>query len=323
MGGAGYVGSHVVAALRRRGEEVAVLDNLSTGHRAAVPADIPFVCEDMRDERVLQNVFGSYSVTGIMHFAAHSLVGESVRDPAKYYQNNVAGTALLLDYARRVAAPFVFSSTAAVYGEPERAPVVEDAPKHPVNPYGRSKRMVEEMLADFHHAYGLPYVCLRYFNAAGADRSGQIGEDHQPETHLFPIIFRHLLGQSEQVSVFGGDYDTPDGTCIRDYVHVEDLAEAHILVMQALRHKDIAAASYNVGTGRGASVLEVIRTAEKVSGRAARVSMAVRRPGDPARLVASPDKLRSELGFAARHSLEDVAASAWRWHRERPRGFAD
>ncbi|MEH7438562.1 UDP-glucose 4-epimerase GalE [Neobacillus drentensis] len=315
VGGAGYIGSHLVKELVEK-EEVVVLDNLSTGHRAAVDSRAIFVKGDLGNEEDLQMVFRSYPIKAVMHFAAYSLVGESVVDPLKYYENNVAATLTLLKVMMKFKVKnFIFSSTAATYGIPEVDLIDETSVTAPINPYGHSKLMVEKILADFSKAYGLNYVVLRYFNAAGAHKSAVIGESHDPETHLIPIVLQQLLGQREKVAVFGTDYDTPDGTCIRDYIHVTDLAEAHILALEALLTEKKSAEVYNLGNGLGYSVKEVIETCEKVTGVKANVEMADRRAGDPARLVASSQKIFTELGWKAERNLEQIIADAWNWHQ--------
>jgi UDP-glucose 4-epimerase len=315
VGGAGYIGSHLVKELVEK-EEVVVLDNLSTGHRDAVDSRAIFVKGDLGNEEDLQMVFRSYPIKAVMHFAAYSLVGESVVDPLKYYENNVAATLTLLKVMMKFKVKnFIFSSTAATYGIPEVELIDETSATAPINPYGHSKLMVEKILADFSKAYGLNYVVLRYFNAAGAHKSAVIGESHDPETHLIPIVLQQLLGQREKVAVFGTDYDTPDGTCIRDYIHVTDLAEAHILALEALLTEKKSAEVYNLGNGLGYSVKEVIETCEKVTGVKANVEMADRRAGDPARLVASSQKIFTELGWKAERNLEQIIADAWNWHQ--------
>lgn len=316
VGGAGYIGSHLVKELVEK-EEVVVLDNLSTGHREAVDSRAIFVKGDLGNEEDLQMVFRSYPIKAVMHFAAYSLVGESVVDPLKYYENNVASTLTLLKVMMKFNVKnFIFSSTAATYGIPEVELIDETSATAPINPYGQSKLMVEQILADFSKSYGLNYVVLRYFNAAGAHKSSVIGESHDPETHLIPIVLQQLLGQREKVSVFGTDYDTPDGTCIRDYIHVTDLAEAHIRALEALLAGKKSAEVYNLGNGLGYSVKEVIETCEKVTGVKANVEMADRRAGDPARLVASSQKIFTELGWKAERNLEQIIADAWNWHQD-------
>jgi UDP-glucose 4-epimerase len=316
VGGAGYIGSHLVKELVEK-EEVIVLDNLSTGHREAVDSRAIFVEGNLGDEEDLQMIFSSYPIDAVMHFAAFSLVGESVIDPLKYYQNNVASTITLLNVMmRNNVKNFIFSSTAATYGIPNVEVIDEKTVTAPINPYGHSKLMIEQILGDFSKAYGLNYVVLRYFNAAGAHQSATIGESHDPESHLIPIILQQLLGQREQISVFGSDYDTADGTCIRDYIHVTDLASAHILALEALLNEKKSAEVYNLGNGRGYSVKEVIETCEKVTGIDANVVMADRRAGDPARLVASSEKIFTELGWKAERDLEQIIADAWKWHQQ-------
>ncbi|MDP4107212.1 MAG: UDP-glucose 4-epimerase GalE [Bacillota bacterium] len=316
VGGAGYIGSHLVKELVEK-EDVIVLDNLSTGHREAVDSRAIFVKGNLGDEEDLQMIFSSYPVDAVMHFAANSLVGESVVDPLKYYQNNVASTLTLLKMMlKHNIKNFIFSSTAATYGIPNVEIIDETCPTAPINPYGQSKLMVERILADFSKAYGLNYVVLRYFNAAGAYHTAEIGESHDPETHLIPIVLQHLVGKREKVSVFGSDYDTPDGTCLRDYIHVTDLANAHILALEALLTEKKSTETYNLGNGLGYSVKEVIETCEKVTGRKATVEIAPRREGDPARLVASSQKIFSELGWKAERDLETIIASAWKWHQQ-------
>ncbi len=316
VGGAGYIGSHVVKKLVET-KPVVVLDNLSTGHRHLVDKRAVFVHGDLGDRTTLVRIFEKYPIDAVMHFAANSLVGESVVEPMKYYKNNVAATLTLLETMMEYGVKrFIFSSTAAVYGIPNVDLITEDCPTNPINPYGRSKLMIEHMLSDFASAYDLRYVVLRYFNAAGAHESGDIGEDHHPETHLIPLILQHLLGLRDKISVFGTDYDTPDGTCIRDYIHVTDLAEAHIIALHALLSNEKKTATYNLGNGLGYSVKEVIDMCERVTGKQATIEYTERRPGDPARLVASSEKIARELGWKATRSLEEIIASAWRWHEK-------
>ncbi|MEI2741580.1 MAG: UDP-glucose 4-epimerase GalE [Candidatus Competibacter sp.] len=313
VGGAGYIGSHMVKLLCRRDCEVTVLDDLSAGYRDAVTGG-RFVLGDLGDSQVLEAVFAGQRFDGVMHFASHIQVGESVREPAKYYRNNVFKTQALLDamVSHQVDA-FIFSSTAAIFGEPVRAPIDEEHPKNPINPYGRSKWMVEQMLEDYDAAYGLKAVKLRYFNAAGADPEGELGERHQPETHLIPLVLQAASGRRSNVTVFGVDYDTPDGTCIRDYIHVADLCEAHWLALRRLWEGG-GSAAYNLGNGNGFSVRDVIETARAVSGRDFSVIYGERRPGDPARLVADSRRARAELGWNPRHAeLGTIIEHAWRW----------
>ncbi|AQX55573.1 UDP-glucose 4-epimerase GalE [Priestia flexa] len=315
VGGAGYIGSHLVKELVKT-NEVVVLDNLSTGHRWAIDERAQFVEGNLGSEADLEHVFSTYQIDAVMHFAANSLVGESVADPVKYYENNVAATLTLLKtMMKHNVKKFIFSSTAATYGIPSVDMITEETSTSPINPYGRSKLMIEHILADYAHAYGMEYVVLRYFNAAGAYETAEIGESHDPETHLIPIILEHLLGEREHISVFGSDYDTEDGTCIRDYIHVTDLANAHIAALQSLLANETKTATYNLGNGLGYSVKEVIDTCERVTGKKANVVMADRRAGDPARLVASSEKIYRELGWKAERSLEEIIASAWKWHQ--------
>lgn len=316
VGGAGYIGSHLVKELVEK-EEVIVLDNLATGHQESVDERAVFIKGDLGNAEDLEPIFSKYPIKAVMHFAAFSLVGESVQDPFKYYENNVANTLTLLKTMLKFNVKnFIFSSTAATYGIPEEEIILEKSNTAPINPYGRSKLMVEQILADFHEAYGLNYVVFRYFNAAGAHESGEIGEKHDPETHLIPIILQHLLGQRESISVFGTDYPTEDGTCIRDYIHVTDLAAAHIKGVEALLDGSKQAETYNLGNGVGYSVKEVIQTCENVTGKKANVVLADRRAGDPARLVASSNKIYEDLGWKAERGLESIIQSAWEWHKK-------
>lgn len=314
VGGAGYIGSHFVKELVKT-HDVVVLDNLSTGHRWAVDSRATFVQGDLGDTATVQNVFETYSIDAVLHFAAFSLVGESVLDPMKYYENNVAATLNLLKVMKNNNIDkFIFSSTAATYGMPIVDLIEEKTPTNPINPYGRSKLMIEQMLADFAESYHMQYVVLRYFNAAGAYETAEIGESHNPETHLIPIILQHLLGQRVSISVFGTDYDTPDGTCIRDYIHVTDLAKAHLLALHGLLNGTIRTATYNLGNGNGYSVKEIIETCERVTEKQATVRYAERRAGDPAKLVANAEKIYHELGWQAQINIEGIVKSAWAWH---------
>jgi UDP-glucose 4-epimerase len=316
IGGAGYIGSHLVKELVQT-KDVLVLDNFSTGHRWAVHENATMIEGDMGDKDILENIFTHYPIEAVMHFAAYSLVGESVQEPGKYYQNNVAATLNLLEVmVKSNVKKIIFSSTAATYGIPEGPVITEETPTNPINPYGRSKLMMESIMKDFSKAYGLEYVILRYFNAAGADESAKIGEAHDPETHLIPLILQHLAGDRPSISIFGTDYDTPDGTCIRDYIHVTDLARAHILALDALLEGAKKNAIYNLGNGRGYSVREVIEACERITGKKANVTMAPPREGDPARLVASSEKISRELGWKARYSLDDIVESAWKWNKQ-------
>jgi UDP-glucose-4-epimerase GalE len=321
-GGAGYIGSHAVDLLLSRGHEVVVYDNLSTGHRRAVPRD-RLVEGDLGDISRLDQLFVENRIEAVLHFAAFASVGESVRHPGRYYQNNLTNTLSLMEVMRRLGVwRFVFSSTCATYGMPERLPITEDQPQRPINPYGNSKLAVERALADYATAYRWSYAALRYFNAAGASGRADIGEDHDPETHLIPIVLQTALGQRSHVEVFGTDYDTPDGTCVRDYVHVEDLAEAHLLALEHLEPgKEL---HYNLGMARGYSVREVIRAAEEVAGKSVSVREGPRRAGDAAVLVASAEKIQKELGWRPRYTeLRPIIETAWRWHCQHPKGYGD
>jgi UDP-glucose-4-epimerase GalE len=319
-GGAGYIGSHAVRLFLARGHDVWVYDNLSLGHRAAVPAD-RLIVADLAETHRLDQVLLERRVEAIVHFAAFTYVGESVQQPAKYYQNNLVNTLNLMDAAQRHdIRRFVFSSTAATYGLSDTMPITEDTPQRPINPYGNSKLAVEHALADFARAYQWGYAALRYFNAAGANPSGDIGEDHRPETHLIPLAVQAAVGQRPHLDIFGTDYPTPDGTCVRDYIHVDDLAEAHLLALERLEPG--SARIYNLGIGKGYSVREVIHNVEAVTGTKVPVRETARRPGDPAVLVASSEKIQRELGWQPRYTdLRRIVETAWNWHRQHPRGF--
>jgi UDP-glucose 4-epimerase len=318
LGGAGYIGSVTTACLLARGHQVVVFDNLSKGHPEAVPQEAVLIVGDMGDKAALRQVFATHSIDAVMHFAALSLVGESVQEPARYFENNVAKALVLLDTMREFGVhKLVFSSTAAVYGEPTNWPITEDAPQHPTNPYGESKLAFEKVLKWYEQAYGLRFVCLRYFNAAGAMPCA--GEDHHPETHLIPLVLQVAAGQREAISIFGNDYPTPDGTCIRDYIHVLDLADAHILALDALATRS---ATYNLGNGTGFSVLDVVESARRVTGKTIPVTVADRRAGDPAVLVASSARIREELGWNPQHAdLDTIVADAWQWFQAHPHGY--
>jgi UDP-glucose 4-epimerase len=329
-GGAGYVGSHAVRLLAEHGHEVWVFDNLSTGHAAAVPSD-RLIVADLADAEALESTLRERRIEAVMHFAALALVGESVRDPLRYYRANLAHTLGLLEAMRRAEVPrIVFSSSAAVYGTPQSSPIAEDAPTRPINPYGRTKLAVEWLLEDaraaqdcrpgLRPALGLAYAALRYFNAAGASPGGAIGEDHRPESHLIPLVLQAALGQRPAVDILGTDYPTPDGTCVRDYVHVDDLAAAHLAAVERLRPGD--GWRLNLGTGRGQSVREVVRVCREVSGRDIAVREAPRREGDPPELVAAPGRAATLLGWQPRYRrLPEIVETAWRWHRDHPHGY--
>jgi UDP-glucose 4-epimerase len=316
-GGAGYIGSHMVRRLREAGSELVVLDNLSTGHRQSVEGS-EFVVGDLLDAARLEQLFARHKFDAVMHFCARSLVGESMREPYAYYQNNVAGTLNLLAAMRAHGVPrLIFSSTAAVYGMPTTDAIAEDHPCNPINPYGRSKLMVEEILRDAARAHGLRSVSLRYFNAAGACADASIGEAHEPETHLIPNVLRAAEPGASPVSVFGCDYPTRDGTCVRDYVHVDDLAEAHLAALAYLETHD-GAHVFNLGNGDGFSVMEVLRAACKVTDREIPWNPSPRREGDPSTLVASSARARAQLGWQPKHGrIEQIIQSAWNWHCER------
>jgi UDP-glucose-4-epimerase GalE len=321
-GGAGYIGSHTVRLLLARGHDVTVFDSLVYGHRAAVPAD-RLVVGDLADVAAVEQVLALKRIEAVIHFAAFAYVGESVTDPAKYYRNNLVASLELLDSCRRAGVGrFVFSSTCATYGLPTAVPITEAEKQDPINPYGNTKLAFERALADYAAAYPFGYCALRYFNAAGAAPDGSIGEDHDPETHLIPLVFHAATGKRSDVQIFGTDYPTPDGTCVRDYIHVDDLAEAHVLALDKLGPG--VGLKYNVGTGRGYSVREVIRTAEEVSGMRVPVREGPRRAGDPAVLVANADKIRTELGWSPKYpELRRIMETAWNWHRHHPDGYAD
>jgi UDP-glucose 4-epimerase len=320
-GAAGYVGSVCAEALVKSGHKVIALDNLSEGHRQAVPKEAVFCECDLKDREGLERIFSSHQVDAVMHFAAASLVEESVRKPSKSYVANVANGIHLLDaMAGHGVKNFVFSSTAAVYGEPEEVPIEEDHPTRPINPYGRSKLLFERVLGEYRELLGLRYVCLRYFNAAGA--SAERGEDHRCETHVIPILLDVVLGKRERFQVFGTDYPTPDGTCLRDYVHVQDIADAHILTLDQLDR--LSGQVFNVGNSRGYSVKEVLDSVERVTGKPVRTASAARRAGDPAVLVASSEKLRRELAWKPRFSdLDSIVRTAWAWKQRFPSGYDD
>lgn len=322
-GGAGYIGSHTVVELLAKGEEVVVVDNLHTGHREAVLGGKLYV-GDLRDKAFMDGVFRENKIDAVIHFAANSLVGESMKEPGKYYHNNVYGTLCLLEKMNEYGvSKIVFSSTAATYGEPEQVPIREDNRTLPTNAYGETKLAMEKMMKWFDTAHNVKYVSLRYFNAAGAHESGKIGEAHTVETHLIPLILQVPLGKRPHISIYGDDYPTADGTCIRDYLHVTDLADAHLLALEHLRRGG-ESRIYNLGCGQGYSVKEVVEVARKVTGHPIPVAIEGRRAGDPAVLVASSERIKQELGWnPKRNSLEQIIETAWNWHKHHPNGFAD
>ncbi len=315
IGGAGYIGSHMVKMLIEHGHAVTVFDNLSTGHRDAVHPSAHFVLGDLADLRAIELALGA-EFDGVMHFASFIQVGESISHPNKYYRNNLSNTLNLLDGMRATGHPrLVFSSTAAIFGNPEYTPIDEAHPCRPINPYGHTKHMVEQVLADYDHAYSFRSICLRYFNAAGATPDATLGERHAPETHLIPLVLQAAQGRRECIQVFGNDYDTPDGTCIRDYIHVDDLCSAHLLALNALI-SGAPSSAYNLGNGQGFSVSEVIACAKEVTERDIPVRISDRRPGDPARLVADAEKANRELGWKPVYAdLSRIIEDAWRFER--------
>lgn len=320
-GGAGYIGSHMVAELLENGHEVVILDNFQKGHRDAVLGGKIYE-GDLRDRNVLDKVFTENKIDAVIDFAADSLVGESVQEPLKYFNNNVGGTISLLEAMRDHEIKYiVFSSTAATYGEPENTPILEGDRNLPTNPYGESKLAVEKILKWCDNAYGIKYTALRYFNAAGAHINGKIGEDHNPESHLIPIILQTALGQREKIFIFGEDYATEDGTCVRDYIHVSDLASAHLLALKRLREGG-ESRIYNLGNGKGFSVKEMVEVARKVTGREIKAEIGERRPGDPATLIASSEKAMEELNWKPKYnSVETIIETAWKWHLNHPNGY--
>ena len=321
-GGAGYIGSFAVRALHRSGDGVVVLDNLSAGHRAAVPADVPFYQGDLADLDLLRRIMREHDVQQVMHFAAFTSVPESVEQPERYFQNNTVNALGVLQVMRELGrSGFIFSSTAATYGEPREVPITEDHPNQPTNPYGLSKLFIEHILKSYDQAYGMKFVALRYFNACGG--APDLGEDHTPETHLIPLILQVALGQREAINVYGDDYPTRDGTCVRDYIHVEDLADAHVLALDHLR-KGGDSQIINLGNGQGFTVREVIQTVRDVTGHAIPERVAPRRAGDPSALIASSEKARRVLGWHPQKAdLRTIVESAWEWHKSHPNGYGD
>ena len=323
-GGAGYIGSHAVHELINRGEAVVIVDNLQSGHRSAVHSDAKFYQGDIRDSLLLDRVMEENKIDAVMHFAANSLVGESMEQPLKYFNNNVHGMQILLEaMVRHQVDKIVFSSTAAVYGEPERVPITEAEPTVPTNTYGETKLTMEKMMKWVSRANGIRYVSLRYFNVAGALEDGSIGEDHSPETHLIPLILQVPNGRREHITIFGEDYPTADGTCIRDYIHVVDLVDAHIKALAYLQQgKD--SEIFNLGNGQGFSVREMIAAAVRATGQPIKVELGARRAGDPAQLIASSEKAKTVLGWQPQYtSVEEIIKTAWKWHKGHPDGYPD
>ena len=320
-GGAGYIGSHIVKRLLEKGIETVVLDNLQTGHRKAVIGGT-FIQGDIGDGRILRTIFAAHETDSVIHLAADCLVGDSMRDPLKYFNNNVGKSLKLLGaMLKHNVNKMVFSSSAAVYGIPPRVPIEEDSPPLPINPYGETKLIFEKILESCNVAHGFQYISLRYFNAAGADPDGLIGEDHDPETHLIPTVLTTLLEKGRKVPIYGTDYGTPDGTCIRDYIHIMDIAEAHILALEAL-YAGVGSDIFNLGNGKGFSVKQIIQTASQVTGRTIPVVETEPRPGDPPILIASSEKIGRRLGWSPHYGkLEEIIDTAWRWHRTHPHGF--
>ena len=321
-GGAGYIGSHAVKRFRERGHDVWVYDSLELGHRAAVPADC-LIVGDLNETHRLDQLLVEQRIDAVVHFAAYAAVGESVQQPAKYWQNNLVNTLGLLNCMRRHGIKrFVFSSTCATFGCPKDMPITEETPQAPINPYGHAKLAVEWALSEYSQAYGLGFAALRYFNASGAAADGTIGEDHTPESHLIPLVIYAAMGKRPNIEIYGTDYATPDGTCIRDYIHVDDLAEAHLLALEKLTPG--LGLHYNLGIGHGYSVREVIRTVEEVTGKLVPVKEGPRRAGDPPILIASSAKIQKELGWKPRYvELKSIVETAWKWHQSRPKGYRD
>jgi UDP-glucose-4-epimerase GalE len=320
-GGAGYIGSHMCKYLFQNGYTPITLDNLSTGHRQAVKWG-PFIEGSISDVNILDDVFSNYEILAVMHFAGFICVGESVENPGKYYQNNVSATTTLLErIVEKKVLNFIFSSSAAVYGEPFEIPIREEHPLNPINPYGKSKYMVEQILDDFQEAYDLKSISLRYFNAAGADPDIELGEEHNPETHLIPLVLQAALGKREAISIFGDDYITEDGTCIRDFIHINDLAQAHLLALEKLLNGD-SGGKYNLGNGDGYSVKQVVEISRNITGKSIPMEIVDRRPGDPAVLISSSEKAIHHLGWAPKFTeLRTIIETAWKWHSNNPEGY--
>jgi UDP-glucose 4-epimerase len=324
LGGAGYIGSHAVYQLIDKGQDVIVIDNLEKGHRNAVHTKAKFYEGDIRNIEFLREVFTKEKIESVLHFAANSLVGESMEDPIKYFDNNVYGTQILLQAMKEFSIKkIVFSSTAATYGEPEWVPITEDMKTVPTNTYGETKLTMEKLMKWCEGAHGIRYVSLRYFNVAGARETGEIGEDHYPETHLIPIVLQVALGQREHITIFGEDYKTKDGTCIRDYIHVEDLIDAHILALEYL-HREGESDVFNLGSSQGFSVKEIIDTARIVTGKTIPAKVGERRVGDPSILIASSEKAKRVLGWNPKRTLIDkIIEDAWNWHQKNPKGYRE
>ncbi|MCF6409166.1 UDP-glucose 4-epimerase GalE [Pseudalkalibacillus salsuginis] len=321
-GGAGYIGSHVVKGLLDAHHQVVVLDNLSTGHKEAVDERAHFIKGDVKNCEDVEGVLEKFPIRAVMHFSANCYVGESVTQPRKYYENNVASMITLLGIMRDNGVnKLIFSSSCAVYGIPENPEINERMETNPISPYGRTKLVAEEMIKDFSFAYGLEYINLRYFNVAGADPDGKLGEDHHPETHIIPNILLHLAGKQPYITVYGSDYETRDGTCIRDYIHVCDLAKGHILALEHLLNNQVKNNTFNLGNGNGYSVRELIDTCEKITGMKAKVVIEPRRKGDPPRLIANSSKIVGELGWKPDYGLTDMVQTAWDWYQKNPDGY--
>lgn len=324
LGGAGYIGSHAVYQLIDQNYDVVVIDNLQTGHRKAVHPKATFFEGDIRDRDFLRKVFSQETIDAVIHFAANSLVGESMVKPLQYFDNNVYGTQVILEVMQEFNVQYiVFSSTAATYGEPEKTPIDESMPTNPTSTYGETKLMMEKMMSWCEKAFKLKYVSLRYFNVAGARKSGEIGEDHSPETHLIPVVLQTALGQRDLITVFGDDYDTEDGTCIRDYVHVEDLIDAHLLALRYLQNGGQSNV-FNLGSNQGFSVKEIIDTAREITGHQIPSAIGKRRAGDPSTLIASSEKANKILGWSPkRTSIQQIIQDAWNWHSKHPEGYGE
>lgn len=324
LGGAGYIGSHAVFQLIDQGNDVVVIDNLQTGHVKALHPKAAFYKGDIRDREFLQSVFERENIESILHFAASSLVGESITKPILYFDNNVYGTQVILEMMNKYQIKnIVFSSTAAIYGEPEMVPITEDMPTFPINPYGETKLTMEKLMKWCSNAYGIKYVSLRYFNVAGARESGEIGEDHSPETHLIPLVLQVALGKREFITIFGDDYETSDGTCVRDYIHVEDLIDAHILALEYLKKGGINQV-FNLGSNQGFSVKEIVESAREVTGHPIPTKVRNRREGDPSTLIASSEKAKLILGWnPSKTSIKQIITNAWNWHQANPNGYGE